>query len=126
MRYVITIISLLFLYAGCQKEKRAYNVLGKYDCQVTSSWVQNLPTYTSGSSTSQEKIEIQKKGYKKGQIEVLGDIVTIDKTKHYRGKHKLDSYDDFDISFINDSVFIQYSSGGMAGGTVTCYKGKKI
>ena len=125
MRYVITIVSLLFLCAGCQKPKRSYYTIGKYDCQITSSWFHINP-YTTGISTSQETIEIKKKCYKKGQIEVLGDIITLDNTRHYYGKHKLDTYGNFDIRFINDSIFIQYYSGGRGSGTGISYKGKKI
>ena len=116
-------ILLLIACFGCNKDKRSYYVIGKYSCEVTESSVIYNP-YTTSVSKSQQTIEIKKKCCKKGKIEVLGDVIIIDDSKHYSGKHKLAN--NFYIRFINDSLYINYGSGGMGGWDNTSYKGVEI
>lgn len=112
---------VLFLCVSLSCDKyHAKKTAGTYTCDVDYHYSDGTPTTIDTAYT--EKLIVQQKGK---NITVLNYEIHIDslwKEKEYL-TGQIHNY--IKVKFVNDSIYLTHSSGGLGGNSTWIYKGKK-
>ncbi len=109
----------MFFFVGCDKH-RAKKYAGDYDCEVNHTSYSIAPSYFDTSY--KELIHITRTGKYLNILDYQVHIDSLWKDKQYQEGY-VHRY--FRVQFIDDSVYILISGGGLGGGYSYSYKGLK-